>query len=167
MTRIGLAYSHQKPHRTNMSRLNNKIRSSHPLNGFLKSLPEKDLEYLFKYFDVKGKKVTTAHLSSKLFGLSPKKPIHTAIKALKANLSSYPPEKAFPHFPISTAPFKGLALHNPNTTCYMNAAINGLANCDVVRQILSHPFTPKHLIFIKISSRNLENKVKLPKTLNF
>ena len=166
MARLGITYTHGKPHRVNMGRLNAKLRSNHPLGGFLKSLTQDDLEYLFKYFDVKGKKVTTTHLSNKLFGLSPQRPIHTAISALKANLSSCPPKNVARNVPITGAPFKGLALRNPNTTCYINAAVNALANFDMVRQILCN-HSPDTLDFYKKFITELGNGSTAPKDPEF
>ena len=139
MATIGLTYNHRKPLRSNILRLNAKIRSFHPLGGFLSSLPQHDLQYLFKYFDIKGERVTARNLSNKIFGLSPKSPILTAISALKTKDSSCHPKKVLKQVSFTAAPFKGLGLENPSTMCYINAAINGLANCDMVRPILNSP----------------------------
>ena len=127
----------RKSHHQKTVQLNNSIRSNHPLKEFLESLEEEELNSLYKYYDIKGKNIKILYLSNKIFSVSPQNPIQAAVTALSEKQVPQP-NQLLANPTLGNSHFEGLPLQNPNTTCYLNAAINSLAGCDMVRQILTH-----------------------------
>ena len=136
LEKLGLKYNIKKTLNQNTLRLNTWARSSHPLNGFIKSLQPSELTYLYKYYNLNAKAKNLSILVNKILSLSPKDPIHFTIAILSGKPA---PEQLKAKPTLGNSHFDGLPLQNPNTTCYMNAAINSLAGCDMVRKILTNP----------------------------
>ena len=160
---VGLKVQTGKTYNQKMTQINNFVRSNHPLKLFLESLAKEELNSLYKYYDIKGKNIKILYLSSKIFSVSPQNPIQAAVTALSEKQVPQP-NQLLADPTLGNSHFEGLPLQNPNTTCYLNAAINSLAGCDMVRQILTHPQISDTPDFYSLLINQLPAENKAPQT---
>ena len=172
LERVGLKYNPFKKEKQNILHLNTQIRATHPLHEFLRSLPQDNLLQLYKYYHIDPKKAHIVNLGNKIFSVAPQYPIGAAVKALSFTGTS-PPKKIIAAATFTGPQFEGLPLQNPNTTCYINAAINSLAGCDVVRQILTisqitnDPNFYNNFISWTSSNKTFSDILKVLRKINF